>query len=308
LQCPIGSSIAKSVTPEGEKNPFPQQIHSRNSYSPVSASLQTKSQNWDCELCTFSNKANIQICEICGQSKVTPVILLEESTECPRCTYLNENGALKCTVCHASLSLESSNDHSQGHTSSNADSLLNSSTDVKTPPFYQCTTLADGNKMTTSQSLADKSMVIELDDDSDDDIVQGPRQSKRQRLDDSPGPQNKPFDSPASNKNAKLSFSVSMNSGRVAIHDGISESMFPVNFDLETVLDNQTSEQILARQLKRGNVPTICASNVTFNENEVLKGTFLHEPYHFISLNSKTHHFTNQRPPKLHKNFTDMLL
>eukprot|EP00557_Chaetoceros_sp_GSL56_P007692 CAMPEP_0176504824 /NCGR_PEP_ID=MMETSP0200_2-20121128/16158_1 /TAXON_ID=947934 /ORGANISM="Chaetoceros sp., Strain GSL56" /LENGTH=930 /DNA_ID=CAMNT_0017904319 /DNA_START=273 /DNA_END=3065 /DNA_ORIENTATION=+ len=256
---PKSVSVGKSVTPEGEKDPFSKQLYARNSYSPISASLEAKSEKWDCELCTFSNKANARTCDICGQSKFSQVILLQESTQCPTCTYLNENVSLKCAMCQATLIPESGNDPSNSKTSSDILNSLSSSTDSRMmSPLHEFPTSID-DTIGANKSLAKKSTIIELNDDSDDEFVNCPPQSKRPRLDYCLIPHcNDP----------KLSFSVSKNSGRVAIHDGDSGSMFPVNFDFESILDNHTSEQILERQLKRG---TICASNVLFNEDEVFK-------------------------------------
>lgn len=267
--CPTSVPISKSVTPEGEKHLHLEQMHPNESYSPAVTSLQTKSQNWDCELCTFSNKADAPTCEICGHSNFSQAIVLEERRQCPKCTYINENGVAKCALCRATLSVESGHDSLQDVTSTDLQSFDNSSSDDKTSPLLH---ISGDHAVASIHSPAKKSTIIELSDDSDEDVdVSSPRPSKCRRLDYCPSPQKKAFNIPVSSEVSKLSFSVSKNSGRVAIHDGDSGSMFPLNFDLESILDNQTSEQILARQLKRGNAPTICASSVIFKENEVLK-------------------------------------
>lgn len=61
---------------------------------------------WSCSFCTFLNKGNTDVCEMCSRSKergpeVQP--LVSGGRECPTCTLVNERDAEHCSACQCSL-------------------------------------------------------------------------------------------------------------------------------------------------------------------------------------------------------------
>jgi|AntRauTorckE5430_2_1112549.scaffolds.fasta_scaffold01935_7 hypothetical protein len=122
---------------------------------------------------------------------------------------------------------------------------------------------------TNSKNLSQESQVIELIDDSDDEEFE-PMPSKRQKLESNN----------SANSTTKitkipplLSFSVSKNSGRIAIHEAVNGDSLSINFDVEKIVNADMSEELLMRQLKRsGTHLSVSASQVTFQDSEVEKG------------------------------------
>lgn len=61
---------------------------------------------WSCLFCTYLNKVNVDVCEMCSRSKargseVEP--LVSGGRECPTCTLVNEKDAEQCSACNCSL-------------------------------------------------------------------------------------------------------------------------------------------------------------------------------------------------------------
>ncbi|KAL1463298.1 hypothetical protein WDU94_015061 [Cyamophila willieti] len=63
-------------------------------------------RSWNCEFCTYMNKAKKDICEMCGKSRNSAIEIkpLESGgRQCPKCTLVNDKEANKCEACDASL-------------------------------------------------------------------------------------------------------------------------------------------------------------------------------------------------------------
>jgi hypothetical protein len=123
--------------------------------------------------------------------------------------------------------------------------------------------------------------VIELLDCSDDEGLQ-PIPPKRQKIESIP----RKNTADASRKDTKrpslLCFSVSRNSGRIAIHEATTGESLSINFDLDQIVNEDTSEELLMRQLKRnGTTLPVSASpsQVTFEDSEVDKGKVSNDYY-----------------------------
>lgn len=61
---------------------------------------------WNCASCTFLNKPDKEICEMCNKSRHKgneDVPLASGSKECPKCTLINEKDAKTCAACDNSL-------------------------------------------------------------------------------------------------------------------------------------------------------------------------------------------------------------
>lgn len=61
---------------------------------------------WECVFCTFHNKGERLVCEMCGKSRQPgneDKPLVSGGRECPKCTLVNARGVVSCVVCHENL-------------------------------------------------------------------------------------------------------------------------------------------------------------------------------------------------------------
>ena len=234
--------------------------------------METKS-TWSCTMCTFSNQSKSAACVMCGTSPPAQVTIKKTTVECGTCTYENKSTSSICTICKSILNLKDV----KGFPSNQASTGV-----IASPPSHQhnvTSTSSSSNTPTSSQ----ESQVIELLDYSDDEGLK-PIPPKRQKI----GSISSKNTGDVSRKDTKrpslLCFSVSRNSGRIAIHEATTGESLSINFDLDQIVNEDTSEELLMRQLKRnGAILPVSASQVTFEDSEVDKGKVSNDYYNKFS-------------------------
>lgn len=217
---------------------------------------------WSCNMCTFSNQSKSAACVMCGTPPLAQVPIKETTVECGTCTYKNKSTSSICTICKSSLNLKDV----KGFPSNQA------SMDVIAAPLSRqhnaTSALSSSNTPTSSQ----ESQVIELLDYSDDEGLK-PIPPKRQKTESIPSKNTGDASRKGTKRPSLLCFSVSRHSGRIAIHEAITGESLSINFDLDQIVNEDTSEELLMRQLKRnGAILPVSASQVTFEDSEVDKG------------------------------------
>ncbi len=204
------------------------------------------------------------------------------SWTCTICTYINEE--IKLTSTPAKLVCR------MCRTPCDDQPEVIREYNIATKPKYLPPSLSSDGKLrmgknkNTNTSL--ELEVIEISDDSDEDVKLPP--SKRQKYKPVLESKRKPHSSPvicldldvspdelAQNiHTSSLSFCVSKNSGRIAVCDADSGESLLVNFDIEDVIHETTSEEILTKQLKRiqDRHHGLCPSQILFEDCKVEKG------------------------------------
>eukprot|EP00979_Chaetoceros_neogracilis_P014649 scaffold4802_cov267-Chaetoceros_neogracile.AAC.34 len=232
------------------------------------SSKKMKSSSWSCNLCTFSNERKSQACAMCR----TPIPLLisakESTVECGNCSFQNLCNRSRCAMCKLSLQPNAKKESSSIDIIDLSEKYTSKRTNPEAFPSHHLLGMS-ASLTTNSKNLSQESQVIELIDDSDDEEFE-PMPSKRQKLESNN----------SANSTTKitkipplLSFSVSKNSGRIAIHEAVNGDSLSINFDVETIVNADMSEELLMRQLKRsGTHLPVSASQVTFQDSEVEKG------------------------------------
>ena len=80
-----------------------------------------------------------------------------------------------------------------------------------------------------------------------------------------------------------LGFTVSKNSGRIAIHEACSGKNLLVNFDLDSILNDSPSTQLSQSKIQRDQSKCPVISSPDINTDAVLKGVYLYHLIAFIS-------------------------
>ena len=277
--------------------------------SKLGQSPSSKRITWSCRLCTFSNNAKIVLsvhelkCEMCkapftesesdkftqiqgtvrrgGISLSQDVMEVEckshsdSSWRCEACTFINERSSItstsmKCEMCNTPLSRILSESTSKASSTrlfssqatgcfqrTNVDYALGASTKLYTSQQEDCIIRRDDSEVIRTPMAS-----VDLISLSDDDL-------------DSTGIRNRslPIVSRAVQPES-LTFSVSRNSGRVAIYD-ISGRPFSVNFDIDDVVTDATSDSLIEKKLKRSlshSQNGISRTRIDFVESQVMKG------------------------------------
>lgn len=255
----ITSSGTQSlVTPDDGRNESSRMELSRRKIFSVAKSKSTlspKSSSWACDVCTFVNLSNRISCKMCG-SVMAPQVEEESTIECKKCTYENKEGNLSCAMCGASLRspLKFCPDRMETLTK-------------EMPVINDFANHCNGRK----EKALDEPQIIELIDCSDDEDSIKACAPKRQKL----NPRTPRIEPPSEKNTSKplISFSVSQNSGRIAVHDATSGESLSTSFDVEEVVNEKTSEEMMLRRLKRsGAVQPLSLSEIRFEESEVEKG------------------------------------
>ena len=194
--------------------------------------------DWACHLCTYLNPAKRSTCELCHTERQTKASHLTESNldewRCLRCTLLNSIALVKCEACGLEKGQPENNLEKSG---------------------------------TPRVSLDDDQTDEEFEDDNDwneadfvqiDRLVTSSKKKARHHAPISQSPcdvQVEPKCAARSRRNVgtteHLSFSVSLNSGRIALHDSTSGRPLHVNFDLSAVLTKDCSDELEDVQLQR---------------------------------------------------------
>ena len=139
--------------------------------------------------------------------------------------------------------------------------------------------------------------VIVLDDDNDDAAATAAeavredrtinknasttpaRSARKRKLKSSPKPKQRP---------ALFRFSVSKNSGRITIHFAISGKSTCVNFELEQVLSEDTTERLMEAQTQRHSTSHGCGLVVRFDRQGIQNGMFAFGDYYLCVFFSYT--------------------
>jgi len=277
-----------TVTPDASKSPFhsakkgnKRSLPDSTSTSASKPSKTSQLSSWGCKVCTFVNESNASTCDMCGTPGSSEMIQIDCSSAateslCPMCTCRNENNALYCAACNASLSQNVAQDESQCIES---DDIMEVSDDV----ILSCNATSSQNSQAISPSVptppSSQSQIIDIIDDSDDSKNEVIEITSAKRFKPEPKKQRS---SPILNSDSGeestteanlLSFSVSKNSGRVAIHHADSGESLLVNFDIEQLVKESTSDELLNRQLKRSAASqSVSSAQVLFEENAVELG------------------------------------
>ena len=206
---------------------------------PPPCAKSNEESDWSCHLCTYLNLATRETCELCNNERQTKTANVQKSLNveewrCMRCTLLNPSDLVKCEVC----GLEKGQQESHPEKSGTRVSLDSDQLDDE---------FGDG------QDWNDEDFV------QIDQLVTSTSSKKARRhahISQSPGDdQAEPKSAAKSRRNVgtteQLSFSVSLNSGRVALHESISGSPLHVNFDVSAVLTKDCSEELEDVQLQR---------------------------------------------------------
>ncbi len=204
------------------------------------------------------------------------------SWTCTACTYINEGlesasflAGLVCRICRTPC------DHQP--------EVIGESNVIKKPKLLSLSQSSDdkhettGNLRNTKTSL--KLEVIEISDDSDEDFTVKSPSPKRQKCQLAGKPRRTLQssavicldldDPPTQNIHTDcLSFCVSKNSGRISVCDAESGESLLLNFDIEDVIHETTSEEILTKQVKRtrDRHHGLSRTQILFEDTKVEKG------------------------------------
>lgn len=88
-------SLRPTSTYEQVEPPLSQKIKSKT-YSTPNLDM------WECLSCTYHNKGNVDVCEMCDKSRIQGnevLPLISGGRECHKCTLVNERGEQKCSAC-----------------------------------------------------------------------------------------------------------------------------------------------------------------------------------------------------------------
>ena len=224
-------TVGREVTPEatkGQKRPF--------TSSPSSSC--TISTSWNCKMCTYINETNSLACEMCGATTRTGTKKRAAQTSF---------GTVNLTR-QTSFSMKNKNGASPVDRSPEVIEIRNG--DALLYDRKPLVLKALAGTMSPSQSS-----IIEIIDDSDDEIIEivettQIRPNKKFKRKQENDLNNNP--NTGSNEVNLLSFSVSKNSGRIAVHNSFNGESLLINFDVDQiVIDNDDSEDFTNRQLKR---------------------------------------------------------
>jgi len=179
----------------------------------------TRTTSWACKICTFINeeRSKSKGCEMCGE--------------------LSHEVSISNEVVHPSKRVVLISSHTSSEVISLIDTtkpVLQAVSDPVVPRSTQQNSFGANNE---SRSLATSGNVIDLCNDGDDDDDDDDEDEKGNCI--------------LKNKGVSLiRFSVSPNSGRLAIHNSKGDTM-NVNFEIDEVILDSTSDKMLETQLKR---------------------------------------------------------
>jgi len=263
LKATKSSMTQKTVTPDWcrcETSPLKVTIGKSTSVAKTkSRSTESlKASSWTCDSCTFLNPAHRISCKMCG-AMIAPQIEAETTVKCQKCTYENNRESLTCKICHSFLKPGSK-------ASSNIIELINENT----PDDVIHSERPEYVHMNKSRKSIGGTQVVDLIDNSGEEKPSASNAPKRQKLNDVATRTSLMLEN--ANLQPLLSFTVSRNSGRVAIHDANSGEPMSVSFDVENIVNEETSEEMLMRKLKRsGSAQQISLSEIVFEDAEVEK-------------------------------------
>lgn len=173
------------------------------------------------------------------------------SWSCHACTFMNENRSISsgCEMCGT----RGQEDKSSISTAKKLVDLSNESTFTKSS--NRGTSVSKANNISCAQ-------IIDLSSDDRDSVDEITSESTLSSMDA---------------EDTLVQFSVSQNSGRVALYD-MDENSLHINFDIDEVITNSTSDKILEKQLKRvvskQKSSEISSDEVDFNDAGVKQGKY----------------------------------
>ena len=214
-----------------------------------------------CHVCTFENEADVTACTMCN----TPRPSSEDqgdSTDwsCSKCTYLNDSSTTKCDMCQEAKPITS---HEKDCSNNINDNKPQSSKRVREEYEF------DDEKDFTSEDLAAidaaatqrHTKISQSPIDLSSPINARKKSSSKIQLKSCQSDRTTPSD--------LLSFSVSRNSGRIALHT--SGEPLHVNFDISQVLTKESAEQLeeIHLQRKANSSTTSLGNNILFDDTAV---------------------------------------
>ena len=213
-----------------------------------------------CHACTYDNEMDVEACAICSAPRIYPTKSSNTSEatsqwSCRKCTYLNESGATNCDICQEMRPVQlTENDCGDDNNAADSKQAQRSKSTYKE---YQFDDDSDDWK---DEDLA----AIDLATQSHAKISQSPI---------SPDKSQKSCDSSLKRKSCQpitatdlLSFSVSRNSGRVALH--MAGLPLHINLDISQVLTKECADALEEVQFQRkANVQV--GHNLAFDDEAV---------------------------------------
>lgn len=234
----------------------------------------TESTTFACHACTFENKAGETACAMCGTPRIVTARPSEQvqsealqSTRewsCSFCTYVNQNEATHCDICREERQLKSSerdDNAEKSHSSSQSSNNTCEGIEFEEDNEWNEEDLAAIGRMTQSYTQ----------------LSQSAPQSASKSVSQSPSsdtpPSNPQKESMSRKCNFKktpcksdisdiFSFSVSRNSGRIALHLSSTGQPLHVNFDISQVLTNESADRLEDINLSRQ------VSSTAFSQSE----------------------------------------
>ena len=240
--------------------------------------------SWDCSICTYNNESEPMSCKMCGakKSKNSEPTTLErkrqivssQSTtyssawDCSICTFKNKSGPLSCNMCGAKRAMRSDKTLLGKESRSFRPSPFNRSRDCESASYNspcaidltagrtslnRCKPKASTRIASIHKTNSSQSSVIEILDDSDDDIINAVQPTRMVTTKQIKRKRDCLINAPKCNPNQKdsLSFSVSKNSGRIAVHNANNNESLLVNFDVGDIVNDDADLESIGRQIKR---------------------------------------------------------
>lgn len=208
---------------------------------PRGAANKTSTAVFVCRKCTFENQADVSACTICNEARSSPTNVgeppgstlpsLTKDWSCQRCTYINNSGTTCCDMC---------GEERQGDSK---DTNYDSNPQHSTSTFDEF----DNDEEWNEEDLAAIDQSVQK---SSRDCSKGKLKSCE-----------------SDTKPELLAFSVSRNSGRIALH--MFGQPLHVNFEISQVLTKESSERLEEANLMRNTNSTQSGQHVSFDDYAV---------------------------------------
>lgn len=252
---PGSNNYAKSKSAEREVSPVPIKRQKR-CFESSQPDASTTPNSWDCKICTYINESKHLSCEMCGTTHSTFAERKAKQT-----LFLSAARTTK-------LSSSSSNYVNKKKTS--PISISPEVIEIKDDDELILDRKPPATTSPVGSSPAQPRIIVI--DDSDDEIeaVENVKNKRQKNF----GLTSNESGTDLQKEECYLSFSVSKNSGRVAVHDVATGDSLLINFDIEDVTDTDDDEDDIHRQLKRYTSYGRSAPLVTFNDVGLKSGNF----------------------------------
>jgi len=212
-----------------------------------------------CHICTFENEADVAACTMCNTPRPSEEDGDSADWSCSKCTYLNNSNTTKCDMCQEAKPVQSSEKCIDDPTKDSKPQSLkrvHDEYDFDDEEDWTTEDLASIDAAATQSTKISQSPI---------DLSSSPINTRKSSNHQLKSRQSDVTTMPSD----LLSFSVSRNSGRIALH--MCGEPLHVNFDISQVLTKESAEQLeeIHLQRKANNSTTSFGNDVSFDDTAV---------------------------------------